>query len=408
MSVSYISQKIKSKTLETTTEAIIENEKLEILTDNQLGIKEIKFINDGTVINTITNSIELSEYENRIFDAVIQSGIVENLVQLINSLKLQSKVDSADNLSNIQAVLTTLDETRVLKISLFIENDESRNIQVSFNDSQWNIEINQDDKNLVKYARILKDKLSAIPEKVFSIIFEQLLLVSELGKPITETPLKDMIESYIEYPNFPSLTPDDDEYREWRYDYDRPSQWPKERKYLHEKKQNELFFKIRNSKCEKSQYGWYVHKYYYPLKDNPAYYDYNLRAKWVEKYSDNPDEYIVGDDEICDHLQFQEKEFVDNFQQIKFDYLNEGKNIFNHQNKTLNGDFDSQKIIFILSLVFKLSTLQNKQKINCVRHHLFVSLSTLRTERFRSFYKSDYLEKIDISFITEINSKKIY
>ncbi|MCZ8190789.1 MAG: hypothetical protein O9326_13880 [Microcystis sp. LE19-338.1B] len=407
MSVSYISQKIKSKTLETTTEAIIENEKLEILTDNQLGIKEIKFINDGTVINTITNSIELSEYENRIFDAVIQSGIVENLVQLINSLKLQSKVDSADNLSNIQAVLTTLDETRVLKISLFIENDESRNIQVSFNDSQWNIEINQDDKNLVKYARILKDKLSAIPEKVFSISFEQLLLVSELGKPITETPLKDMIESYIEYPNFPSLTPDDDEYREWRYDYDRPSQWPKERKYLHEKKQNELFFKIRNSKCEKSQYGWYVHKYYYPLKDNPAYYDYNLRAKWVEKYSDNPDEYIVGDDEICDHLQFQEKEFVDNFQQIKFDYLNEGKNIFNHQNKTLNGDFDSQKIIFIFSLVFKLSTLQNKQKINCVRHHLFVSLSTLRTERFRSFYKSDYLEKIDISFITEINSKKM-
>lgn len=81
MSVSYISQKIKSKTLETTTEVIIENEKLEILTDNQLGIKEIKVINDGTVINTITNNIQLSEYENRIFDAVIQSGIGENIVQ---------------------------------------------------------------------------------------------------------------------------------------------------------------------------------------------------------------------------------------------------------------------------------------------------------------------------------------
>lgn len=210
MSVTYGSQKIKSKTLETTTEVIIENEKLEILTDNQLGIKEIKVINDGEVINTITDGVQLSDYENKIFDAVIQSGIPENLIQLANSLKFQSKVDSTDNLSNIQAILTTVDETRWLKVSLFIENDESRNIQVSFNDSQWNIEINQDDKNLVKYARILKHKLSATPEKIFSINFEQLLLVSELGKPIMETPLKDMIESYIEYLEFP-------EYKHYSY-----------------------------------------------------------------------------------------------------------------------------------------------------------------------------------------------
>lgn len=47
----------------------------------------------------------------------------------------------------------------MLNFSLFIENDESRNIQVSLNDSQWNIAINQDDKNLVNYARILKYKL---------------------------------------------------------------------------------------------------------------------------------------------------------------------------------------------------------------------------------------------------------
>jgi hypothetical protein len=208
MSVSYISQKIKSKTLETTTEVMIDGEKLEILTDNRLGIKEIKVINDGTVINTITDSLQLSKYENRIFDAVIQSGICENIVQLANSLRFHNKIDGADNISNIQAVLTTIDETRVIRISLFIENDESRNIQVSFNDNQWNIAVNQEDKNLVKYARILKHKLSAIPEKVFSINFEQLLLVSELGKPIMETPLKDMIESYVEYPNFPPLTPE--------------------------------------------------------------------------------------------------------------------------------------------------------------------------------------------------------
>jgi hypothetical protein len=154
MPISYVSQKIKSKTLETTTEVIIENEKLEILTDNQLGIKEIKVINDGTVINIITNNIQLFEYENRIFDAVIYSEIGENIVHLVNSLKFQSKVDSTDNFSNIRAILTTVDETRVLKVSLFIENDESRNIQVSFNDSQWNIAIDQDDKNLVKYVNL--------------------------------------------------------------------------------------------------------------------------------------------------------------------------------------------------------------------------------------------------------------
>jgi hypothetical protein len=93
MSVTYASQKIKSKTLETITEVIIEGEKLEILTDNQLGIQEIKVINDGEVINTITDGVQLSDYENKIFDAVIQSGIPENLIQLANSLKFQSKVD---------------------------------------------------------------------------------------------------------------------------------------------------------------------------------------------------------------------------------------------------------------------------------------------------------------------------
>jgi hypothetical protein len=400
MSVSYISQKIKSKTLETTTEVIIENEKLEILTDNQLGIKEIKVINDGTVINTITNSIELSEYENRIFDAVIQSGIVENLVQLINSLKLQSKVDSADNLSNIQAVLTTLDETRVLKISLFIENDESRNIQVSFNDSQWNIAINQDDKNLVKYARILKYKLSAIPEKVFSINFEQLLLVSELGKPITETPLKDMIESYIEYPNFPPLTPDDDEYRQWKYDYDTPSKWPEERKYLYEKKQNELFFKIRDAICDRGD-GYYMNRYNYPLKDNmDRYNDYPRK---------DPYEYVIGDYEICDDLRFQEKKFIDDFQQIKFDYLNDCKYIFNHENKKFNNDVNFQKTTFILSLIFKLLSLHDKSKIINIYNRLFAIQSLLWNRRIDSkFYKNDpRIRGIDINFITEINSKRM-
>ena len=87
MSIIYISQKIRSKTLETITEVIIDGEKLEILTDNQLGLQEIKGINDGEVINTITDGVQLSDYENKIFDVVIQSEIPENLVQLANSLK---------------------------------------------------------------------------------------------------------------------------------------------------------------------------------------------------------------------------------------------------------------------------------------------------------------------------------
>ncbi|MTJ23289.1 hypothetical protein FJR06_18990 [Dolichospermum sp. UHCC 0352] len=408
MSVTYPSQKIKSKTLETITEVIIDGEKLEILTDNKLGIQEIKVVNDGEVINVITDAVQVSDYENKIFDAVIQSGIPENLIQLANSLKFQSKVDNADNSSCIQTIVSTIDGTRILEIALLIENDESRNIEVTFNDSKWNIAVNQDDKNLVKYARILKYKLSAIPETVFSISFEQLLLVSELGKPIMETPLKDMIESYVEYPNFPPLTPDDDEYRQWRYDDDRPSKWPKERKYLYEKKQNELFFKIRCFKCDKSKDYTYFHTYYCPLKDNPAYYDYNLRAKWLDKYSDNPHEYIIGDDEICDNLRFQEKKFIDDFQQIKFDYLNECKKIFNHQNKISTSDFESEKIVFILSLLLKLSTLQNKLKINCERHHLFVYQSTLWPGRALSFYKDDSTHKeIGINFITEVNSKRM-
>lgn len=213
MSVTYTSQKIKSKTLETITEVIVEGEKLEILTDNQLGIQEIKVINDGEFINTITDGVQLSDYENKIFDAVIQSGIPENLIQLANSLKFQSTVDSVDNSSSIQAIVSTIDGKSVLEIALLIENDESQSIEVSFNDSKWNIAVNQDDKNLVKYARILKHKLSATPEKIFSINFEQLLLVSELDKPIMETSLKKIIESYIQYKEFPRYTPDDDEYK---------------------------------------------------------------------------------------------------------------------------------------------------------------------------------------------------
>jgi hypothetical protein len=247
MSVTYPSQKIKSKTLETITEVIIEGKKLEILTNNQLGIQEIKVINDGEVINVITDTVQLSDYENKIFDAVIQSGITENLIQLASSLKFQSKVDNADNSSSIQAIVSTIDATRVLKIALLIENDESRNIEVSFNDSKWNIAVNQDDKNLVKYARILKYKLSAIPEKVFSINFKQLLLVSELGKPIMETPLKDMIESYIEYLEFP-------EYEHFSYYYD--------------KSPSEEDLKRENRKYMENKYLWKTTKQFLSQSEN--------------------------------------------------------------------------------------------------------------------------------------------
>jgi|694.fasta_scaffold83264_2 hypothetical protein len=419
MSVSYISQKIKSKTLETTTEVMIDGEKLEILTDNRLGIKEIKVINDGTVINTITDSLQLSKYENRIFDAVIQSGICENIVQLANSLRFHNRIDGADNISNIQAVLTTIDETRVIRISLFIENDESRNIQVSFNDNQWNIAVNQEDKNLVKYARILKHKLSAIPEKVFSINFEQLLLVSELGKPIMETPLKDMIESYVEYPNFPPLTPDDDEYTQIRYrlmmkddykydDFDTPSKWPKERKFPHEKEKNSIcLVVIRDSICDRNrEYGYQYHmnRYNYPLQENSRY---NCPINGNSGYRDLH-EYEMGDDGICNDLQVQEKKFMDDFQQIKFDYLNDCKNIFNHQNRRLNNDFNVQ-IFFLLLLLFKSLSLQDKSKITNIHNRLFVRLSVLLNRRIEDkFYKNDNrIRVIDINFITEINPKKM-
>jgi hypothetical protein len=340
MSVTYVSQKIKSKTLETITEVIVESEKLEILTDNQLGIQEIKVVNDGEVINTITDSVQLSDYENKIFDAVIQSGIGENLIQLANSLKFQSKVDNADNLSNIQAILTTLDETRVLKISLFIENDESRNIQISFNDSKWNIVVNQEDKNLVKYARILKHKLSATPEKIFSINFEQLLLVSELGKPIMETPLKDMIESYIEYLEFPKYKEpyyyirdryptDDDLERENRNYMKNKDLWKITKQYLYQDENNYSLpdFSIRTellkqkiTEGSRDDRISYEHIYFHPCSKNKEF----KKLVW----GDVTDicEVVWGDvTDICDDLCNQKKSFITYLQTFQDNILNELK-----------------------------------------------------------------------------------
>jgi hypothetical protein len=285
MSVTYISQKIKSKTLETITEVIIEGEKLEILTDNQLGIQEIKVINDGEVINTITDGVQLSDYENKIFDVVIQSRIPENLIQLANSLKFQSKVDNADNSSSIQAIVSTIDGTRVLEIAL------SRNVEVSFNDSKWNIAVNQDDKNLVKYARILKYKLSAMPERLFSINFEQLLLVSELGKPIMETPLKDMIESYIEYLEFPK-------YKEPYY-------------YIRDRYPTDDDLERENRNYMKNKDLWKITKQYlYQDENNYSLPDFSIRTELLkQKITEGSRDDRISYEHVCFHPGSKNKEF---------------------------------------------------------------------------------------------------
>jgi hypothetical protein len=308
MSVTYTSQKIKSKTLETITEVIVEGEKLEILTDNQLGIQEIKVINDGEFINTITDGVQLSDYENKIFDAVIQSGIPENLIQLANSLKFQSKVDNADNSSSIQAIVSTIDGKSVLEIALLIENDESQSIEVSFNDSKWNIAVNQDDKNLVKYARILKHKLSATPEKIFSINFEQLLLVSELDKPIMETSLKKIIESYIQYKEFPRYTPDDDEYKRLNR-YNRDS-WPNSESYLNEN-ENLPYLAITDGLCYKDQEsGYYYNEEWRPLTHNPDYDDLDQRRDHRKFYGYSMCEWQADKSAIEHDLRNQKNDFI--------------------------------------------------------------------------------------------------
>ena len=285
MSVTYVSQKIKSKNLETITEIIIEGKKLEILTDNQLGIQEIKVINDGEVINVMTDAVQLSDYENKIFDAVIQSGIPENLIQLANSLKFQSKVDNADNSSSIQAIVSTIDGTRVLEIAL------SRNVEVSFNDSKWNIAVNQDDKNLVKYARILKYKLSAMPERLFSINFEQLLLVSELGKPIMETPLKDMIESYIEYLEFPK-------YKEPYY-------------YIRDRYPTDDDLERENRNYMKNKDLWKITKQYlYQDENNYSLPDFSIRTELLkQKITEGSRDDRISYEHVCFHPGSKNKEF---------------------------------------------------------------------------------------------------
>jgi hypothetical protein len=252
---------------------------------------------------------------------------------LANSLKFQSTVDSVDNSSSIQAIVSTIDGTKVLEIALLIENYESRNIEVSFNDSKWNIVVNQDDKSLVKYARILKHKLSATPEKIFSINFEQLLLVSELGKPIMETALKDMIESYIEYLEFPN-------YKELYYycyrdeyptDYDlhRENQnymknkdlWKITKQYLYQDENNYSLpdFSIKTELLkqkitEGSRYNRisYEHIYFHPCSKS--------------KMSNRDDVWVWGDvTDICEDLYNQKKFFITDLQTFQDNILNELK-----------------------------------------------------------------------------------
>ena len=194
MSIAFTSQKFKPSSLETRTNLILNDEKLEVITDNLEGVKQIALSN-SEIIEDVN---QLSQYENKIFDAVIEPGIAEKLIQLANLLKLQAREENKDN-SSIKASLATRDNSRLLNIVAFIEGDRIQSLEIYVNEKQWNISVNQEDKDLVKYCKFLKYKLSATPQVSQSLDLNQLLKVAKLDIPIMETPIKDMIESYIEY-----------------------------------------------------------------------------------------------------------------------------------------------------------------------------------------------------------------
>ena len=170
MSVTFTSQKFKASSLETRTSIVLDNENLEFVTDNLEGIKQITLSNDEIIedINQILN------YENKIFDAVIESDIAEQLIQLANLMKLQSKSENQDN-SSIQASLATTDNSKFLNIVAFIDGDKIKSLDISVNEKQWNISVNQKENDLVKYCNFLKDKLSATPKVSQSLDLNHLL-----------------------------------------------------------------------------------------------------------------------------------------------------------------------------------------------------------------------------------------
>ena len=201
MSIIFQSQKFKPKTLETRTNVLVNEQNLKIVTDNSEGLKQIELRNDdGNEI--IEDNEKLSQYESQIFDEVIDSGIPEQLIQLANLLKLQSKSENPDN-SSIRASLATTDNSHVLNIVMSFNDDKIQSLDVSVDEKQWNISVNQEDENLIKYCKILKDKLFKTPKVSQSLDFNQLLKVAKLDVPIRETLLKDIEPiSYIIYPNF--------------------------------------------------------------------------------------------------------------------------------------------------------------------------------------------------------------
>jgi hypothetical protein len=396
MLLTYASQKIISKTLETITEVIVEGEKLEILTDNQLGIQEIKVINDGEVINTITDGVQLSDYENKIFDAVIQSGIPENLIQLASSLKFQSKVDNADNSSSIQAIVSTIDRTRVLEIALLIENDESQNVEVSFNHSKWNIAVNQDNKNLVKYTRILKYKLSAKSGQTFSINFEQLLLVSELDKPIMETSMKNIITSCIEYKEFPNYFPDDvDKGKLYRQYIDRKDMWPVERRSFKEEDKNPLF-SIRDQTCY-SLHGFKQHFQWYPARHNLDYDRDDLRRDYYKLYGYSMPEWVRCSREIINYLSTQRTNFISKLESERNNLLS----VFIDNLSQRNSRNHEYNIFSILTIVMILTQTSYFSPEISSGEFKFVRESSKTGELFGD--PRDF----EITFITEINQEKM-
>jgi hypothetical protein len=398
MSVTYVSQKIKSKTLETITEVIIEGEKLEILTDNQLGIQEIKVINDGEVINVITDTIRLSDYDNKIFDAVIQSGIPENLLQLANSLKFQSKVDNADNSSSIQAILSTIDGTRVLEIALLIENDEGRNIEVSFNDSKWNIVVNQDDKNLVKYARILKHKLSATPEKIFSINFEQLLLVSELGKSMTETPMKSIITSCIEYKEFPDYLPDGVSYCEY---VDEEDMWPLKRIYFKEEDKKEIIlFSIQDRRTYIS-WGSSFRYQWRPARYNLDYDREDRRKDYYRIHGENMPKWETNSREIINCLSTQRTDFICELESQRNNLLS----VFIGNLSQRNSRNHEYNIFSILTIIMILTQISDFSPEISSREFTFVQESPRNPRNPYSLFGDP--RDFEITFVAEINKEKI-
>ncbi|NEO54099.1 MAG: hypothetical protein F6K54_14020 [Okeania sp. SIO3B5] len=389
MSIAFTSQKFKPSSLETRTNLILNDEKLEVITDNLEGVKQITLSN-GEIIEDVN---QISQYENKIFDAVIKSGISEQLIQLANLLKIQARAQNKDN-SSIKASLATRDDSKLLNIVAFIEGDRIQSLGIYVNEKQWNISFSQEDKDLVKYCKFLKDKLSATPQGSQSLDLNQLLKVAKLDVPIMETPLKDLLKSYVEYQEFPYYTPDDEEYRQYS---NNKSLWPWSYSYLNENGKLPIF-DIRDKNCYKED-GYYNNYIWYPLTHNPDYDDLEWRkehrqihgysiCKWQSDNSEIESDLINQRNFVINDLETNKSIKVESFKRNFIEDKNQKANIYNH-------------IQAVIELLFILNMITNINGKHDEKGYLFGREDKKHYDVFSP------TKTIDISLITKFNNEEL-